>query len=80
MPCDIYDSESNIFIDLIIFYLFCIVLNEANTCFHASGEVGLTMIEIFCGFCLNARFLHKIKQVDASGAVTRHHVLLLPCA
>jgi hypothetical protein len=49
-----------------------------SRCSHASGDMGSTMIEIFCGFCLNAQFIHIIIQIDASSAVTRHHVLLLP--
>jgi hypothetical protein len=39
-----FDSEPNLFIDLLIFYLFRIFLNEANKCSHASGDMGSTMI------------------------------------
>jgi hypothetical protein len=55
----------NLFIYLLISYLFCIFLNEANKCSHASGDMGSTIIKIFCGFCLNARFLHIIAQIFA---------------
>jgi hypothetical protein len=34
----------NLFIDLLISYLFCIFLNEANKCSRASGDMGLTII------------------------------------
>jgi hypothetical protein len=34
----------NLFIDLLISYLFRIFLNEANKCSHASRDVGLTII------------------------------------
>ncbi len=61
-----FDSEPDLFIDLLILYLFRIFLNEANKCSHASGDMGSTIIKIFCGFCLNARFLRIIAQIFAS--------------
>jgi hypothetical protein len=69
MPCIIFDSEPDLFIDLLIFYLFRIFLNEANKSSHASGHMCSTMIYIFSTFCLNARFLHIVIQIDASSAV-----------
>ncbi len=65
-----FDSEPNLFIDLLIFYLFRIFLNEVNKCSHASGDMGSTMIKIFRGFCFNARVLHTTIQNDASRAVS----------
>ncbi len=43
VPCIILESEP-LFIDLLIFYLFRIFLNEANKCSQASGDMGSTMI------------------------------------
>jgi hypothetical protein len=34
----------NLFIDLLISYLFRIFLNDANKCSHASRDMGLTII------------------------------------
>jgi hypothetical protein len=34
----------NLFIDLLISYLFGIFLNEANKCSHFLGDMGLTII------------------------------------
>jgi hypothetical protein len=38
----IFDSEPDLFIDLLISYLFRIFLNEAHKCSHASGDMGST--------------------------------------
>jgi hypothetical protein len=53
----------NLCIDLHISYLFRILLNKANNCSHASGDMGLIIIYIFWGFCLNTRFLNIIAQI-----------------
>ncbi len=42
----------------LIYFLFRIFLNEANTFANASEYTALNMIEICCCFCLNARVLH----------------------
>jgi hypothetical protein len=60
----------NLFINLLISYLFRIFLNEGNKCSHASRDMGLTIIQIFCGFCLNARLLHIVAQIFVSYAPT----------
>ncbi len=39
-----FDSEPDLFIDLLILYLFRIFLNEANKCSQASGDMGSTII------------------------------------
>ena len=58
--------------------LFRIFSNEANICSPASRVVGSTMIYLFCGFCLNARFLHIIALFLLQVLLLRHYVLLLP--
>ncbi len=60
--------------------LFRIFSNEANICSPASRVVGSTMIYLFCGFCLNARFLHIIARFLLQVLLLRHYVLLLPYA
>jgi hypothetical protein len=44
VPGIIFDSEPDLLIDLLIFYLFRIFLNEANKCSQASGDIGSAII------------------------------------
>jgi hypothetical protein len=78
VPCIIFDSEPIIFIDLLIFYVFRIFLNEANKYSHASGDMSSTTydLNILCFLFKYAIYI----QIDASSAVTHHHVLLLSYA
>ncbi len=43
-------------------------MNQINVHAHVSGDMCSTMIYTFCGFCVNARFLHIIAQICASCA------------